>query len=258
MSDAPLLHLEARDAGVIVLRVDRPPANAFDRATFEALDAAVGRAAADPAVRAVVLTGTGRFFSAGLDLLGVFADTGPAFAAFARAFDAAWMALFALPKPVVAAVNGHAIAGGTVLAACADVRLVTDGAARMGLTEIQVGVPFPASAFEPVRFACAGPHLVEVLQRGLTYLPAEAVARRLADEVVPADMLLERAVALAAEMGGRLPAAFAATKRALRAEALARMAAFPAGTDPVWALWQSADVLAAVEAYRTKALGAKG
>ncbi len=258
MSSGPQLYLEPRERGVVVLRIDRPPANAFDGDTFDALAAAVDRVGRDPAVRAVVVTGTGRFFSAGLDLVAVFSSEGVRnFASFARAFDAAWLALFGLPKPVVAAVNGHAIAGGTVLAACADVRLVAEGTGRMGLTEILVGVPFPVSAFEPVRFACAGPHLVEVLQRGRTYTPPEAVERRLADEVVPAASLLDRAVERAAELGAHLPAAFAATKRALRADALARMAAMPAGTDPIWALWQSAEVLAAVEDYRSRALGTR-
>lgn len=257
MAAGPLVHLEPRADGVSLLRIDRPPANAFDRDMFEALGAAVDRLARDPSVRAVVVTGTGRFFSAGLDLIALFAQDRAGFAAFARAFDAAWLALFGLPKPVVAAVNGHAIAGGAVLAACADFRLVADGAGRMGLSEIVVGVPFPTSAFEPVRFACAGPALAEVLERGRTYPPADAVARRLADEVVPADALLDRAFALAAELAAHLPAAFAATKRALRADALGRMAAVPPGTDPVWALWESPEVRAAIEAYRQRTLGTR-
>jgi enoyl-CoA hydratase len=123
----------------------------------------------------------------------------------------------------------------------------------MGLTEIQVGVPFPASAMEAVRYACAGPHLTEVLLRGQTYLPKEAVARRLADEVVPAAELMPRALKLAEELAGRLPVAVAPTKLALRADALAKMAAARAsGADPTWNIWRSQEVRAAMDAYRNK------
>jgi enoyl-CoA hydratase len=251
-----MLTTDLRD-GVALLRLDRPPANALDRAVFDAFTATLARLEADAAVRAVVVTGTGRFFSAGLDLFAVFADDAAGFDAFTRAFDAGWRALFGFPKPLIAAVNGHAIAGGAVLAACADVRLLADGDARLGFTEIQVGVTFPASALEPVRWACAGPHLAELLCRGLTHPPAEALVRRLVDEVVPADALLPRATALAAELGALPPSAYATTKRALRADGLARMAAHAPGADPIWDDWRSEAVRAAVEAYRERTLGAK-
>src|SRR5439155_1758157 len=84
-------------------------------------------------------------------------------------------------RPVRAAVNVAAIAGGAGLAATAPVRLAAEVARRIGVTEVQVGVPFPASALEPVRFSCAGPALPELLYQGRVYSPAEACARRLAD-----------------------------------------------------------------------------
>jgi enoyl-CoA hydratase len=242
--------------GVATATLDRPPANALTREFFVELQALLARLAGD-ATRALVLTGTGRFFSAGLDLFEVFAADAAGFADFTRHFDAGFAALFAFPKPVVAAVNGHAVAGGAVLAACADFRLVADGGGRIGLTEILVGVPFPASILEIVRHACDGPDLREVVYHGRTYLPAEACQRRLADEVVPAAELPSRARALAAELATREPVAFTETKRALRAEVLSRMAARVPGTDPVWTIWQSVATRAAVDAYRARTLGAK-
>src|SRR6185503_9537747 len=96
------------------------------------------------------------------------------------------------------------------------------------------------SALEVVRFACAGPHLAELLYRGNTYGPGDAVVRRLADEVVPADALLDRALALAAELAEHRPLAFASSKRALRAEHVARIeAASGGGIDPAWQTWQT-------------------
>ncbi len=239
---------------VTVVTLDRPPANALTQGLFEEFTKVFAELQRDASVRAVILTGTGRFFSAGLDLFEVFSADGDGFRAFSVAFDSGLAALFCFPKPVVAAVNGHAIAGGAVLAALADTRLVADGSAQLGFTEILVGVPFPITAFEIVRFACAGPHLGELLYCGKTYSPHAARERRLVDEVVPADELMARAHAAAADLAARPAAAFAGIKHALRADTLARMHACRPGADPVWHVWHSPEVRAAVEAYRTRTL----
>lgn len=237
---------------VAVVTINRPPANALNHALLGELVALLPRLR-QPEVRGVVLTGQGRFFSAGLDLFEIFGYAPQQAADFAGDFDEGVTGLFALPKPVVAAVNGHAIAGGAVLAATADFRLVTAGEAKLGLSEIQVGVPFPTSALEVIRHSCAGPHLRELFYRGLSYLPTEAVARNLADEVCPAAELLPRALSLAAELAARPPHAFSTTKLALRAQTLERMrAARTSGLDPVWALWRTPETLAAMTAYRER------
>jgi enoyl-CoA hydratase len=252
-----MLRLESHGQ-VAVITLDRPPANAQSRSFFVELNG-LFTWVAEPDVRAVVLTGTGRFFSAGIDLFELLTYDDAEFAEFAAAFDAAFLELFALPKPLIAAINGHAIAGGAVLAATADFRLMAEGDGRVGLTEIQVGVAFPASALEPVRFSCAGPHLHELLYRGLTYPPHEAQARRLVDEVVPADELMPRALALAAELAEHSPATFSAMKRALRAESLARVkAARASGRDPMWATWRTPETRASIEAYRKRAVRRRG
>lgn len=253
----PPVAIERRGA-IAVLTLDIPPANALGSPVLEALARAVDTLRSDDS-RALVATGAGRFFSAGLDLFEVARlVNSPGAEGFARLFDDVVTGLFALEKPLVAAINGHAIAGGAVLAACADFRLVADGDFKLGLTEIQVGVSFPTSALEAVRFACAGPHLPEILYRGQTYRPPEAVARRLADEVVPAAELQDRALALAGELADARPVAFASSKRALRAEHLARIrAAAAGGLDPVWQTWQTPDALQAMAAFRDRTLRKK-
>ncbi len=252
MSTLRLTH----DGPIAEVTFDRPPANAITRAVLEELSALLPRLAA-PDVRAVVITGSGRFFSAGLDLFEVFAQSPADFTAFTVAFDRAFAGLFDCPTPVVAAVNGHAVAGGAVLAGVCDARVMADGHGRVGLTEIQVGLPFPVSVLEIVRYACTGRHLPELLGRGLTYPPAAALERNLVDEVVPADQLLDRARTLAGELA-RLPVgAFAESKARLRAEASARLHAVAPGADPVWNAWRSPAVHAAVEAYRARTLKAK-
>src|SRR5947199_10139744 len=221
---ATMLRLE-RQGPLAILTLDRPPANALDRDFFVELCGATLPALAASDVHAVVVTGTGRFFSAGLDLFEILTYRGAEASAFMARFDDGFTGLFALEKPVVAAVNGHAIAGGAVLAAAADFRLAAEGDGRIGLTETQGGVPFPTSALEVVRFSCAGPYLPELLFHGRTYSPGDARMRRLVDEVVPAAELLPRALALDGYLEATALRLFVANKRAMQSDSLPRLVA---------------------------------
>jgi enoyl-CoA hydratase len=105
------------------------------------------------AAKAVVLTGQGKIFSAGVDLKRLSEGGADYIRRFLPALHRLYEAVFFHPKPVVAAVNGHAIAGGCVLACCADRRIMANVGGRIGVTELLVGVPFPALAFEIMRHA---------------------------------------------------------------------------------------------------------
>ncbi len=127
-----------------VLTLARPPANALERTLIEAITREVVDAARDDTCRGVVLTGGGGFFSAGVDIKVV-----PTYAPHERksmllAINRMVLELYSLTKPMVAAVNGHAIGGGLVLALTADVRLAATGSYGLGLTEAAAGIPFPA------------------------------------------------------------------------------------------------------------------
>ena len=139
--------------GVAILTLNSGPVNALD---LELLSAVPGSLAAVAESRAVVLTGSGRSFSAGVDLKRIV-DGGPPYVGkFLPALSVALLALFEHPKPVVAAVNGHALAGGCVLAAACDIRLMSGG--TIGLAELAAGVPFPTVPLEIMRHA-VGPAL---------------------------------------------------------------------------------------------------
>ena len=166
--------------------------------------------------RAVVLVGTGRMFSAGVDLPRLL-DGGAAYVReFLPALCKMFATVFSYPKPIVAAINGHAIAGGCVLACACDRRLMARDAGRIGVTELLVGVPFPAIAMEIMRAAAAPQHFENLLFGGATYAPEEASGLGLVDEIVAPDALLDRAVAAAQTLAALSPSAFALTKRQTR------------------------------------------
>lgn len=206
--------------GIVTLRLAHGKASAMD---LELLTALGQELEAASEARAVVLTGSGSIFSAGVDLFRLV-DEGPGYVGpFLHQLDRALRRLFAFPRPVVVAANGHAIAGGAVLLLAGDLRLMAEGNGRVGVPELIVGVPFPASAREVVRFAVPRRHLQALVYTGRTLPPDEALAHGLVDEVVPPDRLLERAHAAAERLAAIPEASFRLTKLALRREAVERM-----------------------------------
>lgn len=241
-----------RRGSTALLTLCRPPANAMNRELLSELQAALVELR-DSEARALVITGSGRIFSAGLDLFELVRYSPAEADDIARRFDDAVTAAFALELPVVAALNGHAMAGGAVLAASCDFRIAGGEHVRLGLPGILVGIPYPTSALEILRTAWAGPHLSELLYRGTTYPAPAALARHFLDEVVAPDALVARALALADELGSRPRLAFATTKRRLRSEALARIRAARGptaeGADPAWSAWRTPEVQQAIAKY---------
>jgi enoyl-CoA hydratase len=181
------------------------------------------RACEQSAAGALVLTGQGKMFSAGVDLPRLV-DGGAAYVReFLPAMNHTFEALFSFSKPLVAAVNGHAIAGGCVMACCADYRVMGREPGRIGIPELLVGVPFPVVPLEIVRFATPPQHLQALIYRGLTLNAEEALRYGLVDAVTDADRLVDEAVAVAGSLAAMPYQAFHLTKRLLRESALRRM-----------------------------------
>ncbi|HVK25996.1 MAG TPA: enoyl-CoA hydratase/isomerase family protein [Actinokineospora sp.] len=226
-----------------VLRLDHGKVNALDLELCDAVSRTIVALEAD----AVVLAGASRAFSAGVDLRRVVDGGADYVAAFLPALSKAFLAVFDCPRPVVAAIGGPAIAGGAVLAAAADHRVVSGGG--IGLTELLVGVPFPVVALEILRHV-TGRHATRLVDTGVVLEPAEALLVGLADEVVAPDDLLPAALARASELAKIPAAAFALTKEQLHRPARTRIEAARAVDDPrVTALWQAPSALAAIESY---------
>jgi enoyl-CoA hydratase/carnithine racemase len=236
------------------LVMEHGKANVLDTEFLRALAAALEEIERDE-VPALILTGRGRIFSAGVALDRVVAGGADYLKEFLPALDDCLERIFSFRHPLVAAINGHAIAGGAILACAADHRLLARGAG-MGVPELRVGVPFPAAAIEILRFALAPGHLVEVVQGGETYRDEEALRRGLADELVDAETLEARAQEVALDLASIPATSFELTKAGLRSAASRAMAEEEVRTGAdIRRAWASEPVLAAIAAYVERVLG---
>ena len=235
-----------RRGTVAVVTLTRPPANAMDAAGLDELSDEIERLGADPNVDGIVITGSGSVFSAGLDLKAIGALDAAGQEALIEALNRAFLTLYGCPRLVVGAVNGHAIAGGLVLALCCDVRLVADVPLRAALAEVSVGVVFPVGAIEVVRHELAGAARRRLVLRGDTVDGTSGVELGVFDRRVPAADLLDTAVAEAADI--RPPIAFARIKAQLRRPAIEPMQAVLGGRDPLMRPWLGPEALDAAAA----------
>ncbi len=229
--------MDRRDGGVCVITLDRPPANAIDETLLGDLANALEEARRDDAVRAVVLTGAGAFFSGGFDFSAPRRDASAA-RRIQELYRETHLELLALPKPTVAMMRGHAIAGGMVLVLACDYRLGLDGDYKVGLNELAVGAAFPRVALEIVRLRLAPARASELLLGAALYPASQALRLGVVDEMFEADKLEETVLRRAARLGAFPRQAFAHTKAALLAEAVARARAETeeeaAATAAVW------------------------
>ena len=210
-------------AGVAVVRIQRPPANALDPALLAAgAEAVATLRSRRPA--AVVVTGSGQFFSGGVDLKLTPTLSEPEQREMVAGINRLFCDWYAIPHPVVAAINGHAVAGGLILALCADHRVGSSGA-RYGLTELRVGAPYPGAALAVIR-AELEPRAIRGLVLGAELVGArDALRLGLVDEIAEPDEVLGEALAAARRLAALPPATYSTVKAQLRAPALEAMRA---------------------------------
>jgi len=248
---------QSTNDGIVTLRLAHGKASALDLELLEGLALALAEAGAANA-RAVILTGTGSIFSAGVDLFRLV-DGGREYAErFVPSLSRMLLELFAFPKPLVVAANGHAIAGGCIFTLAADYRLMAAGNGRIGIPELLVGVPFPAAVIEVVRYAVPPQHVHALMFTGMTVLPDEALRLGLIDEVVDAGTLEVRAEDMARHLASLPAAAFALAKRQLRDPAVRRAKRYANEIDDeVRELWSDAATHARVREYLAKTVKKK-
>jgi enoyl-CoA hydratase/carnithine racemase len=201
---------------VAVLTLERGKVNALNEPLIDGLTEALAGLERDDGVRAVVLTGRGPFFSFGFDIPEFLGYEKDDFMRFLRKFTGLYRRMFVFPKPLIAAVNGHAIAGGCMLTLACDERFMVPGKAKISLNEIRFGSTVFAGSVEMLQF-CAGQTSAQTFLYGGDMFTAEEAARlRVVDRVVPEDELLGECVRRASELGKKDAPAFRNIKKLLR------------------------------------------
>lgn len=232
------------ESDVAVVRLEHGKVNALDIELLRAISATMREVSS---AGAVVITGTCRAFSAGVDLRRIV-DGGLGYAEeFLPALSEAFLAVFDCPRPVVAAINGHALAGGCVIAAAADLRLMSGG--TIGLTELLVGVQFPTVPLEIARHAF-GTQAGRLALTADTFAADEALRLGLVDDLVAPDELLSAAVRRAAALAEYPGDVYAATKEQLHRDANRRIDERRETDDrAAAAVWTDGRTLAGIKAF---------
>jgi enoyl-CoA hydratase len=229
--------LELNTVGeVLVVAMNRPPANAMSLDLLAEGARLVGDLEGD-LPGAVVITGGGRFFSGGVDLKLAPTLSAEEQVGMVDGINELFLAWYGFARPVVAAVNGHAVAGGLILALCADHRIAVPGA-KLGLTEARVGVPYPVAAMGVVRAELAPPVARRLVLEAELIDAARALEWDVVDEIREPAELMERALQKAGDLAALPSRAYEAVKGQLRGGALEAMRTAVA-EDPMGGEWLS-------------------
>jgi len=205
---------------IVILTIQNGKDNSLTADFFKALREIVAEVNQNPSPKGIVLTGEGRFFSSGFNLpmfLG-FKDAHEVGGFFSTLEEPALLDLFMCQKPVIAALNGHTVAGGLILAMAADYRIATPNPkVKYGMSEIKIGLPLAIAQAEIVRFGMADDRAYrDLVYFGQMMDVEKARARQLVDEVVEEAELLPRAKALVSQFIDQPGRAFTPIKTLLR------------------------------------------
>ncbi len=213
----------ARQDGIATVTLTHGKVNALNESTVEDLQIAFDDLAEDDDVRAIVLTGNDKFFSFGLDIPELYDYTKEGCHRFLVKFTELYTFIFHCPKPVIASIGGHAIAGGCILSMACDYRLMVEDRAKIGLNEITFGASIFAGSVEMLIYCCGQRNAETVLMSGAMYPASEALRLGLIDKAVAAEDLAEDTAAVAAMFAEKDPEAFAALKTLLRSPVVEQM-----------------------------------
>jgi enoyl-CoA hydratase/carnithine racemase len=220
------------DDGVAVLRITRPPVNALDHSTLDLLHAIFQDMAASPPKHGLVLASSSGHFSAGLDLKEFRSGTEETRRAMALSVNPMIIALYSLPFPTVAAIEGACLAGGLVLALGCDARIAADDGVKIGLAEVTAGVPFPLGALEVSRAELGPEARRQFFLQDRRVDGQEALRMGVVDAVAPADEIERQACEKARAMSRAI--AYAQVKKQLREPVQTLIETGLKDGDPAW------------------------
>jgi enoyl-CoA hydratase/carnithine racemase len=208
--------LRTDEDGIARVAIRRGKVNAFNDAVIDEMSRTFAELALDPSVRAITLTGTGKFFSFGFDIPQFLGYDRERFTRYLINFTRLYREIFLHPKPVVAMLNGHTIAGACMIATACDYRVMVSGKARISLNEINFGSSVFAGSVEMLKLLVGHRNAETVLYSGAMYTAEEAHRMGLVDQVVSEAELEDEAGKVAREYAAREPDAFRSIKGLLR------------------------------------------
>ncbi len=206
----------SKNNGIAMITLNRGKVNALNQAYVEQIKKCLEDLENDPEVQSVIVTGDGKFFSFGFDIPEFLSYSKESFIRYLIKFSSLYNYMFLFPKPLVAALNGHTIAGGCMLAIACDYRIMTSGKARISLNEIAFGSSVFAGSVDILKF-CTGQRNAEtILYSGAMYSAEEAKLLGLIDQVAASENLLDDAIKIARYFAKKDSAAFRSIKRHIR------------------------------------------
>jgi 3,2-trans-enoyl-CoA isomerase len=206
----------SKEDGIATVALSRGKVNALNEPMIDQINDCFADLENDPRVQAVVLTGKGSFFSFGFDIPEFLTYSKDAFVKFLIKFTNLYSYLFLYPKPVVAALNGHTMAGGCMLASTCDYRVMASGKAKISLNEITFGSSVLAGSVEMLKFCVGSKTAASILYKGAMYSAPEALEAGLIDQVASEEFLATEAEKIAKSLAGREGPAFRSIKGLLR------------------------------------------
>lgn len=219
------IHMNTRN-GVAILAMDNSPENAFTMDMIQQFNAALDKIEADDAVRGVVVTGSGgQYFSSGMDLHYVMGLEADAIKKFFKTLFTFFHRAFVFPKPMVAAINGHVVASALAFSMCLDYRVMQSEKAVCTFPEIDVSIIPPSGCLAMVKYVIGERMTDLAFMSGRKFDASAALAAGMVDELAETKSVIDRAVAVAAELGGKKPRLFAGYKKRFRGDIADRMLA---------------------------------
>ncbi|MGB3479822.1 MAG: enoyl-CoA hydratase/isomerase family protein [bacterium] len=199
---------------VAIVKLDRNVTNALNVELVNELAETIQKVKHDSDVYSLVLSSSNeKFFSIGFDIPQLFGLSKDDFQVFYKTFNRLCMNLYTFPKLTIAAIIGHAVAGGCILALCCDYRFISEGRKKMGLNEIKLGVPVPYLTDCVLRQVVGFRNAREIMDTGEFYEPEKLFQMGMVDQILPLDQLLVKSIEKAKLLGALSQDAFAMIKR---------------------------------------------
>jgi len=206
----------SKENGIATVMLNRGKVNALNEPFVEEIHRCYRDLANDGNVYSIIFTGQGKFFSFGFDVPEFLDYPKEDFIRYLNKFTSLYSYLFLFPKPIIAALNGHTIAGGCMLATACDYRIMISGKAKISLNEITFGVPVFAGSVDMLKYCVGQRNAESILYSGMMYSAEESMKLGLLDQISTEDNLPKDAMSVAREFANKDSSAFGSIKTLLR------------------------------------------